>query len=207
MVSTCKIDIIKSGFFCDAELWCGGKNRKTTSALVDTGAGICHITYGLWVKIGFRDVCFEDLQKNAELFKSFGFKAAEDLTFDKLPLISKESELGDAQKVRVYEFRLDKLSLGIESIGNPERITLPNVTVRIMDSLKHRFIIGTNVLKYLAVQYNPSIGSAVCSLSLLDDGAKLFEHDRANGVSNCMHDTFSFIQDYDAYKQSLEHFS
>jgi hypothetical protein len=109
------------------------------------------------------------------------------------------------QRIKTYEFRLDKLCLGVESVGNPERITLSNVTVRIIKPSVYRFIVGANVLKYLAVQYNPSVGAAVYSLSLTDEGQKLFEHDRANGAANCMQDTFSFIQDYDAYKEYLKH--
>jgi hypothetical protein len=99
---------------------------------------------------------------------------------------------------------LDKLVLGIDSANKEERIELPNITVRIIDSLKPRFVIGNNVLKYLAMQYKPSVEAAVYHLSLTEEGKKLLEQDRVKGIANSLTESFDFVKDYEAYKKALK---
>jgi len=181
----------QSALYCPVELECGGYIQSFPNALLDTGAGMCHITYPLWTLSGFGKLCWDENKKLMQLMK---IKSSDDLTFDTLPLTAKYSELGDNSKAKVYEFKVDKLTLGKISIGFPHNITLNNITVRIIDSDKHGFLVGWNVLKYLAITYNPSISKATYKFALTPDGENYLHQDRINGINNHLNHRFTYLQ-------------
>ena len=66
LVTTCKFDVReKQMLLCPVTLKCGGTEFKK-DFLLDTGAGICHMTYPLWVTLGLNNICWND---NPKLFK------------------------------------------------------------------------------------------------------------------------------------------
>ena len=157
------------------------------------------MTYGLWLDMGLDEVCFQSLQSNPSLFNALGFKSAKDMTFDTLPLVKKRSELGDDNESTVYEFRLDALQLGKKSIGNPNPIVVNNVTVRVIYSMKSKFIVGGNILKYLAVNYNPTISGALYNLYLTVEGRQFLEQDRQKNINNFMQSMFYLVQSHNEH--------
>jgi hypothetical protein len=161
--------------------------------LLDTGAVICHMTYGLWLDMGLDEVCFNELRDTTEFFQHTSFRSPKDMTFEKLPLAEKVSELGNNFKVKVYEFRLDRLNIGIPQ-NNSDYIMFENITVRLIDSPQQEFIVGWNVLKYLDIDYKPSINQSVCKLTLTEAGKALLHADRQNKRYNYMNNRFNYLQ-------------
>jgi hypothetical protein len=161
------------------------------NSLLDTGAGLCHITYPAWRNMGMNEVCFND---NPTLMKQMGIYSPDDLTFDNMPLTRHTTELGNGMEINAYEARLDQIYLGKERLGLPP-ITIENITIRIIDSDKRAFIVGWNILKYLSVNYNPSLHESQYQLMLTKEGRKKFQYDRENNISNYLKHRFNYIQD------------
>jgi len=80
-----------------------GNNRISKVALLDTGAGVCHMTFRLWKELGLDKACFES---NQCLMKQMGFKSKDDFTFKNLPLERTTTKLGDENILRPSWVRL-----------------------------------------------------------------------------------------------------
>jgi hypothetical protein len=145
----------------------------------------------MWIDMGLHKICWN---ANSTLCKLMGLNTPEDMTFDLLPLMATYSVLGDGSQVKVYEFRLDKLQLGLPKLGYNHCIVMDNITVRLINTEDADFIIGWNVLKYLEVHYIPSLTDPMCRLTLTPDGQQLFLHDRQNKLANHMQSMFNFRQ-------------
>jgi hypothetical protein len=190
MASIYSFDANRNGvLICPITVRCGNINRRLDNALLDTGAGMCHITYALWCKWGFDRLCFNG---NPSLMNLAGFASADEMEFDRLPLAKGVTRLGNDNEISNYEFRLDSLTLGVPTIGGSPYIPFNNISVKIIDSDKLSFIVGWNVLKYTTIQYVPSIINSICSFSFTKEGEDLMQRDRADGVSNCLPDIFSY---------------
>lgn len=190
MAYTYSFDANKTGILrCPIVVKCGAIHERI-NALLDTGAGICHITYGLWKRWGFNSLLFDS---NPSLMNTAGIYSADDIAFDKLPIIKKTSTLGDDKEVDVYEFRLDELMFGMPS-ASIQTVPFNKITVRIIGSDEPGFIVGWNVLKYLTINYKPSVSSSKCQLTLEQDGIDFMQHDRQNNISNYLQDRFSYLQ-------------
>jgi hypothetical protein len=179
-------------FFCPIRLTCGNVSRRLSDvSLIDTGAGTCHMTYPLWCMLGLDKVCFEERKDLCELLK---IQSADDMTFEKLPLVHAPSPscLADGSEKSTYLFRLDKLVIEDKS---DNAIVLKNITVRLIDSETAKFIVGMNVLRYLDISYRPTQRESICFLSQSKDGADLMEHHRKTGISNTMNSTFMYIEE------------
>lgn len=172
---------------CPVKLTCGTSEHISHLSLLDTGAGICHMTYPLWLNMQLHKICWNN---NPQLCKLMGIESFDKMTFDTLPLISTISVLGDGSLAKVYEIKLDKLQLGLPSLGFNHCIELDNVTVRLINQDHAAFIVGWNVLKYLDIQYNPSQFN--CQLTLTDAGKQFFREERRNGISNYMQNMFNY---------------
>jgi len=190
MASICKFDVNKArnrGFYCATTLKSGGISvvlQKT--ALLDTGATICHMSFPLWCGLGFNNICFNH---NKDEFLKIGINSPDEMIFDKMPLKSFNTILGNGVKTKTYEFRADELILGDASVpGKP--VILTNITIRIMDSPDYEFIIGLNVLRYLSIKYQPSALKSFCQLSIDSNGMKLLDNDRTNLNINNMNSMF-----------------
>jgi hypothetical protein len=68
--------------FGDVTLECN-KNKTTLLSLFDSGAGLCYMSFELWRRAGFDEMCFN---ANPTLMELIGFKSKEDFTFENLPL-------------------------------------------------------------------------------------------------------------------------
>jgi len=152
---------------------------------------MCHMTYRMWIDMGLHKICWN---ANPTLCKLMGLNTSEDMTFDRLPLTATYSVLGDGSQVKVYEFRLDKLQLGLPRLGFDHCIVMDNITVRLINAEDADFIVGWNVLKYLDIHYVASLTSPVCQLTLTDEGLQLFRHDRQNKTNNQMQSMFNYKQ-------------
>ena len=189
MASICKIDIHKYRFlYGNAKLECADKTYEKRS-LFDTGATISHISYGLWKYMGLDELLFND---NPNLMKLLEIKSKDDLSFNNLPMTARASILGDDTRVRTYEFCLDTLTLGIQSLSY-QPIQLKNITVRLIDSPELQFIVGWNVLKYLNIDYRANQKEAICKFELTDDGRLWLEDDRKNKIANFMTSRFNYL--------------
>ena len=189
MASICKIDIQKARFlYGNIKLACSDKSDER-SALFDTGATICHISYGLWLDMGLDELLFND---NPSLMKLLGIRSKDDLAFDNLPMTAWTTILGNDTRVRTYEFCLDTLTLGVQSLSH-QPIHLKNITVRLIDSPELQFIVGWNVLKYLNIDYRASQKEAICKFELTDDGRLWLEDDRKNKIANFMTSRFNYL--------------
>ncbi|MCL1997972.1 MAG: hypothetical protein FWG65_04310 [Turicibacter sp.] len=190
MVSTCKVDVHKKYLlYGETEIKCGGKSTARPS-LFDTGAGISHMSYGLWLEMGLDEVLFND---NPPLMHLLKINSKDDFTFDNLPMTAQESTLGDKTKIKVYEFCLDSLTLGVRSLGSSP-IHLENITVRLMSPLEADFFVGWNVLKYLKISYDPTPQSAVCTFELTHGGEMLLADDRKKRLANHMERRFNYLE-------------
>ena len=170
MAYICKFDVNKArnrGFYCATTINSGGISvllQKT--ALLDTGATTCHMSFPLWCGLGFSLVCFRELKTE---FGKIGVSSPDKMTFDTLPLKQFETILGNGIKTKTYEFRVDELILGDTSISS-RPVKLANITIRIMDSPDYEFIIGLNVLRYLTIKYQPSASKSICHLIFDNNG-------------------------------------
>jgi len=192
MNSICRIDISKTKtLLCPVQLQHNKTEYPVRSALLDTGATICHMTYPLWLIMGLNEACWN---RNSELCKLMGIASPNDMTFDTLPFISTVSILGDGSHVKVFEFRLDALELGKPSLGFNHSIKFENITVRLINRKDPDFIVGWNVLKYLQPSYDPSPDKAIYQFELTDKGRRFFIQDRDNKVNNYMHSMFNYQQ-------------
>ena len=188
----CRFSTSKTNMlFCPVRLTCGGSEQIVRLSLLDTGAGICHMTYPMWLNMGLDKICWNN---NPQVCKLMGINSPEDMTFDTLPLVSTISVLGDGSEVKVYEIRMDKLQLGLPSLGFNHRIVLENITVRLINRDHAAFIVGWNVLKYLEITYSPSLSEAICQLTLTDVGLHLLKSDRKNKINNCMQNMFNYLR-------------
>jgi len=190
MAYICKFDVNKArnrGFYCTTTLKSGGVSvilQKT--ALLDTGATTCHMSFPLWCGLGFNNICFD--QNKAEFVK-IGINSPDDMIFESMPLKSFDTILGNGLKTKTYEFRVDELMIG-DTSGLSKPITLTNITIRVMDSPDYEFIIGLNVLRYLTIKYQPSALKSICNLTLDSNGKKLLDDDRINYDINNMSSMF-----------------
>ena len=175
---------------CPVKLTYGQAEHIEPLSLLDTGAGICHMTYPLWLNMGLHKICWD---ANPDLCKLAGINTPEDMTFDSLPLVATSSIMGDGSVVKVYEIKLNKLQLGLQKLGFNHFIEMEDITVRLIGHDHAAFIVGWNVLKYLDIQYTPSLANPICQLTLTDEGQQLFWHDRQNKISNHMQSMFNFI--------------
>ena len=123
-----------------------------------------------------------------------GISSPDKMEFDKLPLTSTISILGDGSEARVYEFRLDTLVLGKPSLGFNHTIALENITIRLINRNNSAFIVGWNVLKYLDVIYAPTLNESIYQLSYKEDGRQLFQQDCQNKIANYMQNMFNYQQ-------------
>jgi hypothetical protein len=176
---------------CPIKITCGQSEHIARYSLLDTGAGMCHMTYRMWIDMGLHKICWN---ANPTLCKLMGLDTPDDMSFDRLPLTATYSVLGDGSQVKVYEFRLDKLQLGLPKLGFNHCIIMDNITVRLINAEDADFIVGWNVLKYLESHYTPSLIDPMCQLTLTSDGQQLFTHDRRNKLSNHMQSMFNFQQ-------------
>jgi hypothetical protein len=190
MVSTYKFDANIQGILrCDATILCGNASKKQ-KVLIDTCAGICHMSYGLWRILKMNEVCYNE---SPTLLNLMGIHSADEITFDNLPLLATTSRLGNNYEAKVYEFRLDSLTIGLPTLSsNP--ITMANITTRIINSDGIDFIIGWNVLKYLKMSYEPSVQQSFYQLTYDTAGEAFFNHDRTSGISNYMQSRFIYLQ-------------
>ena len=191
MDSAYSFDLNKTGILrSPVELRCGTliiplEENKVT---VDYGAGTCHISYSLWRDSGLHELCFNEKK---DFLKAVGIESIHKLTFKTLPLVPTMTRLGNGTEVPAYPFRVDKLTL-----GNPlNGITLENITVRVLQSAESEFFIGLNVLRYLSVEYTPSIFHSIFNLSLKNDGLAYLEHDRFARKINNLTSIFHSMQD------------
>lgn len=192
LATICKIDVRETNMlFCPVKLRSDTSEYYTKLSLLDTGAAICHMTYPLWLNMGLHEECWN---RNPELCKLMGIASPNDMVFEKLPLVSVISILGDGSKIKAYEFRLDELELGRESLGFNHKINFENITVRVINRKDSDFIVGWNVLKYLEPTYKPSLYQSIYQLELTEDGRKLLEQDRQNKISNYMQSMFNYQQ-------------
>ena len=75
MESTYKFDANIQGILrCDATIFCGTVADRRM-VLLDSGAGVCHITYALWCLLGMNEVCYND---NPQLLNLMGIKSADE---------------------------------------------------------------------------------------------------------------------------------
>ena len=189
MAFICKIDVRKTlALYGNARLKCGNKNYERLS-LFDTGAIISHMSYGFWLDMGLDEVIFND---NPPLMDLLGIKSKDDLTFDTLPMTAVITRLGNDVEIKAYEFCLDVLTLGIQSLSYSP-IKLEKITVRLIDSPKWQFLVGWNVLKYLDTFYRASKNEAIYTLNLTAEGRGWLETDRRNRVANYMTSRFSYL--------------
>ena len=175
--------------FCPVKLTCGGTSALVQQSLLDSGAGICHMTYRLWTFMGIHELLWKD---NPKLCKQMGINAPYQMSFDTLPLASTVSMLGDGREVKVYEFRLSALELGLPSLAFPHSIPFKNINVRLINREDSAFIVGWNILKYLQHTYHPSPSNLIYELELTEAGKQLFENDRKNKVANDMQSMFKY---------------
>jgi len=167
-----------------------GKSKTTRFSLLDSGAGLCHMSFGLWKLLELDALCFND---NPQLMSQMGIKSKEDLVFEKLPLRLEASTLGDRTKAAAYLTKIDQLTLGeIKAGSNP--IRLNDITVKVINSDKLYFIVGVNVLRYTSVSYSPSPERARMRISLEQAGLDWFEQDRKNGLANSMTSMFNYLE-------------
>jgi len=179
-----------------------GSIRMPRVALLDTGAGVCHMTFGLWKRLGLDKACFES---NQSLMKQMGFKSKEDFTFENLPLERATTKLGDENEIITYLSRVDTLILGKEKVGS-KPIRLNNITVKVMDSIEDNFIVGMNVLLYLNISYQANSSKAMMRISLERAGLDWLEKDRLEGKANSMVESFNYLQEADCGKADTEVF-
>ena len=190
MESTYKFDANIQGILrCEVTIACGSATNSRM-VLLDSGAGVCHISYPLWCLMGMNEVCFND---NPRLLNLMGIKSADEMTFNNLPLLANTTILGNSFRAKSYEFRLDKLTIGLPTLSS-NAITLENITVRVIESNAHEFIVGWNVLKYLRTNYTPSPAQSIYKITLDTNGEALFQQDRANGISNNLQNRFIYLQ-------------
>ena len=190
LASICKFPTGKTKMLlCPVKLSCGQSEHIARYSLLDTGAGVCHMTYRMWIDMGLHKICWNT---NPALCNLMGIKTPDEMIFDRLPLAAAYSVLGDGSRVKVYEFRLDKLQLGLPSISFNHCIILDNITVRLINAEDADFIVGWNVLKYLEILYTPSAVDPICRLTLTSDGQQLFSHDRRNKITNFMQSMFVY---------------
>jgi len=190
MGSICRIDINKTNtLLCPVKLEHNNAEFSVNSALLDTGATICHMTYPLWLRMGLHEACWNS---NPQLCKLMGINSPSEMVFERLPLISTVSILGDGSQVKVYEFRLDAVELGRPKIGFNHSILFENITVRLINRRDSDFIVGWNILKYLKPDYDPSVASSVYQLALTQNGEQLLQQDRHDKINNHMQTMFQF---------------
>jgi len=175
---------------CPVKLTYGQAEHIEPLSLLDTGAGTCHMTYPLWLNMGLHKICWNT---NPNLCKLAGINSPNDMSFDSLPLVATTSILGDGSVVKVYEIKLDKLQLGLQKLGFNQFIEMNDITVRLIGHDHAAFIVGWNVLKYLEINYTPSLTEPNCQLTLTDVGQRLFTHERKNGISNHMQSMFNYM--------------
>ena len=192
MASICRIIASKCNIlFCPVRLKCGNAEHNIPFSLLDTGAGICHMTYPLWLNMKLNISCYHN---NPQLCNRMGINTPDGMTFDTLPLMSATSTLGDGSQAKVYEIKMDDIQLGLPSLGFNHSINLENITVRLINHDRATFIIGWNVLKYLEINYYPSPDESVCQLSFTENGRKLLEHDRTGKINNYMLSMFNYLE-------------
>ena len=140
MDSSFRIDVNKTGaFLCSVKLKCKEVSAELGAlSLLDTGAGICHMTYALWCDIGLNKVYLNERQDLLKYVKSTNADEFENLL---LAPVSDKTVLGNGLEVTAYEFRLDELVMS--SPTHHGSIRLNNITVRLIYSEKSAFIIGT----------------------------------------------------------------
>jgi hypothetical protein len=195
-VSTYKFDVNDTlGFFCPVSIKCGNVDAKVgDTVLLDTGAGICHITFPMWCNLGLNKVCFDEKE---DLLKLMGVDAPEEMTFDKIPFAplpdSKATEVGNGIRVRTYEFRVDELILG-DASKRLNSLVFKNISVRLIDSPRQEFMVGLNVLRYTKIHYQPTPKKAICQLSLDNNGRQLLEHHRSSRGINNLQNNFDYLQ-------------
>jgi hypothetical protein len=176
---------------CPVKLTCGQSEHIARYSLLDTGAGVCHMTYRMWLDMRLHEICWNN---NPTLCRLMGINTPDEMEFDTLPLVSTTSILGDGSEAKVYEIKIDKLQLGIPKLGFNHCIELENITVRLINLDRASFIIGWNVLKYLDIHYTPSLSNPSCQLTLTDEGLTLFHHERQNKIANFMQSMFNYSQ-------------
>ena len=115
LASICKFSTTKTNMLlCPIKITCGQSEHVARFSLLDTGAGMCHMTYHMWIDMGLHKLCWN---ASPTLCKLMGLHTPEDMSFDRLPLTATYSVFGDGSRVKVYEFRLDKLQLGLPKLG------------------------------------------------------------------------------------------
>ena len=176
---------------CPVKITCGESEHIVRYSLLDTGAGMCHMTYRMWIDMGLHKICWN---ANPSLCKLMGLNAPDDMTFDRLPLTAAYSIFGDGSRVKAYEFRLDILQLGLPKLGFNHIIEMENITVRLINAEDADFIVGWNVLKYLEIHYIPSLTDPTCQLTLTHVGQQMYLNDMHNKIANHMQSMFNYKQ-------------
>ena len=75
MPLTHKINVDITGILLlPVKIVCGQVTGFFSHSLLDTGAGLCHITYPAWRDIGMNELCFNDNQTLMNLMGIYGMK-------------------------------------------------------------------------------------------------------------------------------------
>jgi hypothetical protein len=202
VASVCRIEV-KLGndlLYCPVTVTCGNANLLVPIALLDSGAAICHMTYRMWLDMGLHKLCWNG---NQSAFKNKNIHDVDNVMFDDLPLRPNASIIGDGTEAKVYDFRIDKLELGMASKEFNSNIILNNITVSLIDGDNPEFTVGWNVIKYLKPLYDPAIPldqsqdppvikPNYYDLELTNSGLMLLEFDRQMGFNNNLKNMFSY---------------
>ena len=184
-----KLTESSSLFYIDTKIDMKGINTHF-SFLLDTGAGMCHMTYPLWEDMKQHMRFFDENKKLCELA---GIKFANDLTFENIPIYKKKgTTLGDGSTVLVFQTKIDAITFQKNKLGRGLPVTLNNITVNVMDHFESHFIIGCNVIKYLKLHSEPIGDEFTISIDFTDNGKRLLEKDRTEKKNNYMTHFYNF---------------
>ena len=161
-----------------------GNNEFYQPSLIDTGAGICHMTFPLWKKLGQHSLFFEE---NKNLCNLVGIKTEEDITFDNIPLTKRRgTTIGDGSSIFVFPVRIDSIVFKKNKVESGLPVELKDITVNVMNHNETHFISGCNVVKYLDMHSRPIGNNFTITLNLTSDGNILLEKDRIEKNNNYM---------------------
>ena len=203
MGSVCRVEVKQgnSTIYTPAKITCGQKVFPIPSVLLDTGANICHMTYPMWLHIGYGEACYKN---NPTAFHQNNIHSISDISFENLPLISDVSIIGGGLEAKIYRFRIERLELREKIKGSSNAIVLENITTHLIDGDEPEFLIGWNVLKYLKTTYTPALPfdlsqqdsdmviSNYYHLELTKEGRILLEYDRHLQFNNDLKEMFEY---------------
>lgn len=176
-------------FYVDTKIEVDG-NEFIDPYLLDTGAGVCHITFPLWKKLNQHNRFFE---LNKELCKLVGILNPEDLMFKNIPITKrKDTVIGDGSNIKVFDTKIDSITFQKNKLGQGIPVTVKDITAKVLDHTEEHFIVGCNVIKYLKLATEPKGDNFTISIDFTSDGKNLLDEDRKNKKANFMTNFYNY---------------